>query len=93
METLVVSRPRGSPSPLSIITGLAAQGATPIELQARTAQLIKSGNDMGQQLQAIQDILETGALACEQFAGVVYEAWTILTTDGVWKVTDYIVSH
>lgn len=68
------------------ITDLAATGATPAELQARTATLIKSGNNLEEQFMAVDHILNTASMACEQFGSVIWKAWAILTNDGIWKV-------
>lgn len=56
------------------------------ELRLFIAECIKNCSTVEQQLDCIRDILAVGALMSESFAVVVFESWTILTRDNVWKV-------
>ena len=47
---------------------------------------MKEGNTEAVKLARIREIFDLGTGLIEQIAAMVYEAWTILLNDGVWKV-------
>ena len=58
---------------------------TTLEVRSWAARYIKEGNTE-EKLARIQEIFDNGTGMIEQIGTMIFEAWSILVDDGVWKV-------